>query len=203
MSCYAGYFMALSDPRLRGGRLLVRRCVPTKAQREPKVGVRFLSTTNIKMGRNKGLIAVRESSQPTLAWRIGLALVVVACVMIIFAASLAVETWQFLADARTSPGRVISLEQSASGRTSIYYPIVQFRTAEGQMVTFRSSLANVAALRQAVPVLYLPTSPRDARIDSYKSLWFWPTLLAGLAVVFLLVGGRLLAVAGKEQKSQV
>jgi hypothetical protein len=123
--------------------------------------------------------------------------------MLIFAASLAVVTRQFLADARTSPGRVISLEQSPSGRSSIYYPIVQFRTAQGQTVTFRSSLANVAALRQTVPVLYLPTSPGEARIDSYKSLWFWPTLLTGLAAVFLLVGGRFLAAVAKEKKDQV
>jgi uncharacterized protein DUF3592 len=116
---------------------------------------------------------------------------------------LAGETKLFLSDARTSPGRVIRLEQFSGGRSSIYYPIVQFRTAEGQTVTFRSSLANVAALRQAVQVLYRPTNPGDARIDSYKSLWFWPTLLAGLAAVFLLVGGRFLAAVAKEQRNQV
>jgi hypothetical protein len=148
-------------------------------------------------------MSVRKPAKPTLAWRIGLALVVAACVMLICAVSLAVETMQFLADARTIQGRVISLERSSSGRSSIYYPIVQFRTAEGQLVTFRSSLANVAALGQAAQVLYLPTKPGDARIDSYKTLWFWPTLLAGLAAVFLLVGGRVLAAAGKEKRDRV
>jgi hypothetical protein len=146
---------------------------------------------------------VREPARPTLAWRIGLALVVVACVMFICAASLEVETRQFVANARTTPGRVIRLERSSSGRSSIYYPIVQFRTAEGQIVKFRSSLANVAALGQAVQVLYAPTDPSDAHIDSYKTLWFWPTLFAGLAAVFFLVGGRILWAAGKEKKDQV
>jgi hypothetical protein len=123
--------------------------------------------------------------------------------MMIGAAYLAVETSQFLSDARSSPGRVIRLEHSSSGRSSIYYPIVQYRTAEGQTITFRSSVANVAALGQAVQVLALPTNPGDARIDSYMSLWFWPTLLAGLAAVFLLVGVRFIAGVAKEGQSSL
>jgi hypothetical protein len=88
----------------------------------------------------------RERAKSALEWRVGMALVVVACAMLICAAFVAMKTKQFLAQANLTPGRVISLERSSSVRGSVYYPIVQFRAATGQSVVFRSSLANVAAL---------------------------------------------------------
>jgi Protein of unknown function (DUF3592) len=123
-----------------------------------------------------------------LARRVGLVLVVVSCAMLFYAISLAIKTREFLAEARITAGRVISLERSSSVRGSVYYPIVQFRTAAGQSITFRSSLANVAVLGQTVRVLYLPNNPDDARLDTYKALWFWPTLLGALAAICFLLG---------------
>jgi hypothetical protein len=70
----------------------------------------------------------------------------------------------------------------------VYAPVVSFKTAEGQGVQFTSSEFVARAqypLGRAVRVLYDPSKPERAEIDSRETLWLAGTawMIGGLACV--------------------
>ncbi len=101
-----------------------------------------------------------------------------------------ISTREFLAVARSADGTVVRMEYSRSGfRTSVgsYYPIVRFHLPTGKTIEFRGWVgSNPPAYRrgESVRVLYDPTAPESAKIDSFFSLWFAPILLGFLGSVF-------------------
>ncbi len=112
-----------------------------------------------------------------------------------------VSTRRFVDRAARGEGTVARVEiedDSGDGGTS-FRPVVQFRTASGARVEFKSRQAsNPAAYGEgdAVTVLYEPGAPDRAEIEGFWSLWF-PTLLCGLigavfGAVFVAVGAVVL-----------
>ena len=95
---------------------------------------------------------------------------------------LALATWglvdagTFSSRARETTGRVVSID-AHSRHGSIR---VEFKTADGQLVTFLASRGNPEwdHLGERVDVLYDPAEPQAARVGS--SLWSGPIL--GLAI---------------------
>lgn len=72
-----------------------------------------------------------------------------------------------------------------------FIPIVEFTTANGQKVRFRSNLRTIGWLvnfrpGDRVSVLYLLEKPEKAIVESFLSLWMAPILLIVIGLVLLL-----------------
>lgn len=98
----------------------------------------------------------------------------------------------FIAEAGHTRGVVVELKRTRSTNSgTVYNPVVQFYSAEGELVEFTSSLgSNPPAYEEGeeVEVLYNAEAPQDAMINSFGQLWFGITLLSVAGSVFLLVG---------------
>ncbi len=74
---------------------------------------------------------------------------------------------------------------------SVFAPVFSFRDALGSEHTVYSSTASYPPAHQvgdAVHILYSPDSPRDAKIDSFFSLWGLPMITGIIATFYLPVG---------------
>ncbi len=104
-----------------------------------------------------------------------------------------VDTRHDVATGVSADGVVIDLiaERDSDG-DNVYYPRVRFLTPAGEPVEFTGSVGSSPAafdVGEPVAVLYNPSAPRDARIDSFFQLWFAPLILGFLGLVFTAVGG--------------
>ena len=109
--------------------------------------------------------------------------------MLVGCGLLVISTREFLAVAKSADGTVVRLEyeRSSSSSGGAYYPIVRFLLRTGETFEFRSSVgSSPPSYRrgESVRVLYDPTAPESAEIDSFFSLWFAPILLGFLGSVF-------------------
>jgi len=109
-----------------------------------------------------------------------------------------------MAEGVTAPGVVTRLEQrsstsgSGSNRrtSSSFYPWFRFTDAAGQTHEIASNMGTNPpshSIGEAVTVRYLPAQPQEAVIDSWTSLWLFPTIFIGvgclpeIAAVILIV----------------
>lgn len=99
---------------------------------------------------------------------------------------------------RTAEGTILKFEQrvmrSSSGNrmhsTTVHFPVIQYSTDSGHLVTFRSESgrsANAAIYTtgQKVQVIYDPESPEDAHINTRSALYFTPVtmIIGGLIIL--------------------
>lgn len=73
----------------------------------------------------------------------------------------------------------------------VYYPIVDFKTAEGEMFSFKANVGSGSPgdqIGQIVSVRYDPADPENAALNSWLGLWF--------AVFFVAVLGLTLSALG-------
>jgi hypothetical protein len=99
-----------------------------------------------------------------------------------------VTTRQFLAVAVAADGVVVELSESVDEDGSTYYPVVRFVAPDGQVVRFKGGIgSNPPDYRVGDPVrvLYDPSNPRTARLDTWGNRW-------GGALAGMIVGGVLL-----------
>jgi len=95
----------------------------------------------------------------------------------------------FIATAQVADGIITGFEKRPGSygiSEGVNCPVVRFRTAAGNEVTFKSKISSRPSpfrVGQSVQVYYRPANPTDARIDHSGSLWFKPLLFAGLALV--------------------
>ena len=101
----------------------------------------------------------------------------------------------FLASAARAEGTVVELveRRSISKRQtsqSIYTPVVQFTSQNGQTIEFvgSSSYPPRYSEGQKVEVLYQPTNPQDARISGEDSSDSTLSIFTGIGGVFILMG---------------
>lgn len=84
-----------------------------------------------------------------------------------------------------------------------YKPMVQFRDAEGLSHVFTSSVSSSPpqySTGEAVTVIYAPTSPDRAVIDSFVDRFLMPLIFGGVGTVFAAIGfGLLLARLRRRQ----
>ena len=124
------------------------------------------------------LMSSNESRPQTgFGWPAILALAI-GCASIAGALICTVRTAQFLARASKTSGEVIAMHASSGGKGGVMYrPIFTFTNGAGTVQTQRSSM-NFAEDSfqppQSVTVLYNPSNPEDARIDSLRTLWLTP-----------------------------
>jgi Protein of unknown function (DUF3592) len=99
---------------------------------------------------------------------------------------------RFLRDAVSVQGTVTGhAERSGSEGGTVYSPVVQFTTVEGQALTFTESVASNPPRHQAgasVKVLYPPGNPQAARVAGWFGLWFLPTFALLFGLIFVGVG---------------
>jgi hypothetical protein len=86
---------------------------------------------------------------------------------------------------------IASTSSSSSGTSTIYHPLVSFKTAKGEIVEFKNNIgSNPPSYKRGeeVPVRYDPNNPQDASIDSFVSLWFYVMILGGMGAIFSGLG---------------
>lgn len=112
--------------------------------------------------------------------------IVIGCVLLIVAGVMFAINLNFALNARKTTGFV----EEYRTRGNSYYPIVVFKTSDGQEIRFISNGKGASDffLHQTVPVLYNPTQPKKAEIRSFKILWL-PSLFFGfLGLIAATVG---------------
>ena len=99
----------------------------------------------------------------------------------------------FMAHAVRTPGTVTALKEQSSGDSTMYYPVVTFRTRDGLPVTMTSSSGSRPPefhVGETCAIYYNPLSPTDAVIDSTSSKlipWFlW--IFGGIMILAALFG---------------
>jgi len=98
---------------------------------------------------------------------------------------------QFLQSSLKSTGTVTGLDLKHSSDSSSYYPVVQFRTLENQVINFKSSVGSNPASYQVgetVEVNYNPTNPNSAKINDFTSNWLTVLILGLMGSVFSFLG---------------
>lgn len=92
-------------------------------------------------------------------------------------------------------GRVVDVVSRTSTsygeRETLFYPVVEFRTVDGESIRFQGSTgSNPAAYRagDTVKVLYDPQTPQSALIDSWEEVWMPSGILIGIGGIFALMG---------------
>ena len=98
-------------------------------------------------------------------------------------------------------GTVVELttQVTASGRSSIISPVVEFTAPSGEKVRFTSDFGSRPAghkIGQSVNIRYDPVDPKKAEIESAMNIWLVPLILVFmgiiaccLAIVFLGIYG--------------
>jgi len=106
------------------------------------------------------------------------------------------HTRRFLATAVSVPGVVTEnvwqdLRPSNNAVRGDFYPRIRFRTRDGQeisLITNTGSNPPSFRVNEPVAILYDPQQPYHASIQSFSELWFLPTLLGGMGIIFCSVG---------------
>jgi hypothetical protein len=113
------------------------------------------------------------------------------------------NTQDFLQSAITTNGTVVELVRSRSSDSITYRPVVEFKTQGDRFIEFTSSSgSNPASYSKGeiVDVLYLESSPEQAKINSFFSLWGGSTILGGLGSLFFIVGLSIIFLGSLKSK---
>ena len=90
-------------------------------------------------------------------------------------------------------GKVVQLEERRGEGGSYFRAIFEFRDAAGAVYTVRDSVGSYPAsyaVGDSVSVLFEPTDPKKAKLDSFNSLWgmsFVMGILGGVSLFFALI----------------
>jgi len=117
--------------------------------------------------------------------------------------------WQavnaLLEGTRETEGTVVGMTPYIIGKAGkgklVYFPDVEFVTAEGERIRFRareSRRADHFRKGDSVPVRYRPEAPREAVLATFSALWSLPLIYAGGGLLLLLFGGWFLRRAVKS-----
>lgn len=113
--------------------------------------------------------------------------IVAGSLVLIYSGVLFIRNLTFVSKAEKATGSVVDTFSSKRA----LFPIVSFKTADGQQIKFRSKNGRggkESFLYQTVQVLYDPRQPQNAEINSFMTLWMPPIGGAILGLVFAGVG---------------
>jgi hypothetical protein len=99
--------------------------------------------------------------------------------------------WQLQTGGERTTGTVIEMEESSSAESGccVYSPVVQFEV-NGQSYTFDSGNASDPPqyeVGEQVEVLYNPTDPNTAQIDSLFERWAFPVCIIPSMIIAAVV----------------
>jgi hypothetical protein len=97
------------------------------------------------------------------------------------------KTALFVGHARSTAAEVVDLISShkPSGMGEFHYSIFKFTDTAGVVRTHRSTTGSDFNVGDKISILYNPTDPSDARLNTFRALWFMPLLFAGLGLVLV------------------
>jgi Protein of unknown function (DUF3592) len=127
---------------------------------------------------------------------VGLLFFAIGIVVLISGIVTVVKTRRQIANSLSATGVVTALATEMGRSGYLYYPLVQFKIASGQTMSFQSGVGSSPAgysVGQQVKVLYDAGNPQRAEIDSMSSQWFVPGCMITMGVLFT-IGGLLLSV---------
>jgi hypothetical protein len=98
-------------------------------------------------------------------------------------------------------GTVVELVSriSASGRSNMICPVVEFTAPSGERIRFTSDFGSLPAkysVGQSVNVRYDSIDPRKAEIDSAMNVWLMPVILVFMGSIACCLGVVFLGVYG-------
>jgi hypothetical protein len=121
----------------------------------------------------------------------GLTFGCVGFILTAIAVFILIRTRSFINKSRQTQGTITEMVYSSDSDGGGYIPVFRFRTLEGQEIEARGDLGTNPPqfkVGQTVEVLYDPENPGKARIKKWYNLYFVPTLLGFLGVVFSCIG---------------
>lgn len=100
------------------------------------------------------------------------------------------KTFSFKNQAQVVEGEVVALVANRGSDSTTYAPKYSFIVVGQQYTVISNTSSNPAAysVGEKVSVLFDPSNPFEARIDSFMGLWFGPILISVMGSIFLLVG---------------
>lgn len=108
--------------------------------------------------------------------------------LLLIAGVTAVQRALFLHSAVSVEGQVIALRELPVKHRSrpSYAPVFRFIAADGQTYTVTSNIGDrqTAWLGKPIRVLYLPSHPQTARIDTFAQLWEGQLIPGGIGAAF-------------------
>ena len=111
---------------------------------------------------------------------IGGTLIGSSAVLLAIALVSALYYWYFLRTASRTDGRIIRMiEHRDRGNHTTYFPVFTFQDESGSEHTIHASggtFPPAYEIGDKVPVLYSPTNPTSAKIDSFFYLWGPPSI---------------------------
>jgi len=140
-----------------------------------------------------------QTSSPRSLFVGGLIMLCVGSILLAVAGFLTWRISGFIERSQVAQGTVTALDpvtsnrsDSDSGAKVTYAPVFTFVTGNGKTVSVTShSSSNPPefALAEPVTVLYTPSDPEDARIDTVWQLWGVPLLVGGIGLFLFVVAG--------------
>ena len=140
--------------------------------------------------------AMREASnriygtrRPIIAWF----LIALGCAALAGALGTMLYSWHFISVAQRTIGAIVEMREQTdkdSGLTS-FAPTFRFQDASGSTHTVASDFFSSPPefhVGDSATILYHPSAPEDARIDSYWQIWGLPSLFGIGACIELPVG---------------
>ena len=103
---------------------------------------------------------------------------------------LAIREFSFGRQAVPATGSIVDLRISDSGDGPNHYPIVEFKTNQGETIRFEGLPTSPPSVKgTVVAVLYSSTDPKNARINTFVDRWLFPSLFTPVGLVMLLFAG--------------
>jgi hypothetical protein len=127
-----------------------------------------------------------------IGWFVVLFPLLVGCPFLCIGLSEIHKTAQMVNASATAHGTVIgnTYRPFAEGGAA-YVPVVEFQTRDEQVVRFTDGIGTYPAeydVGTQVNVLYDPQDAQNARVYSWKRLWFAPTLITSVGALPILIG---------------
>ena len=120
----------------------------------------------------------------------GIMILIIGSGVLFFGLQLRTWTQNEIATMLPAEGRVVQMVSRTNKGSTQFYPIVEFRTAEGQTIRFQGRTGtNPPSYRvgDTVKVRYDPQTPQSAVIDSWE-LWLPSGIFIGVGGFFALIG---------------
>lgn len=123
-----------------------------------------------------------EKIRNVITWVLGI-------VLLVMAAYLFWSTKLFISRAMVTQGVVVENVRNYSDDSYTYSPVIQFNTEDGRNVEFKSKMGSSSptySVGEKVEIFYEPNEPEHAKINSFMSLYFFPTILGVMGGVMIL-----------------
>lgn len=120
-------------------------------------------------------------------------------IMVIIGGAIAYFGWtqrldsqSFVDDALTAVGRVVQVDTVRdSDGDALFKPVIEFSTASGEVVEFRSNTGSNPPkydVGDEVELFYDADLPTNARLNTFTELWLFSTIMLAFGGIFVLAG---------------